>query len=76
MLLLCCFSPPLSFTNHGVLQAQVWELEAGFAYADLGKKKKLNYLVLLHIICHSVVSLIHQQTFFFFSELPFAAEIL
>lgn len=41
----------------------------------LEQKKKLNYLVLLHIICHSVVSLIHQH-FFFFPEFPFAARIL
>lgn len=37
-----------------------------FCLCWLGQKKKLNYLVLLHIICHSVVSLIHQQTFFSF----------
>ena len=73
-LLLCCSSSPLSFTNRALVQVCIWELGAGFAWDDLGKKD-VEYFSLFHIICHSFVSPIQQQTCIF-SELPFTTRIL
>lgn len=60
-----------SFTSHVLLQACTWK----FQYDDLGEKE-VEYFLLIHIICHSVISFVHQQTFvLFFSGLQFAVRL-